>query len=140
MRLDKHFPCFAAHWRLLNDTDFEVDLHNYYEDPGDTCSLFLHSEYVRISFERIFTTSDFYVDTIEVEYNFHEVVPGLDLIVPYMKHDISFVINVNDHISEVVIDEQSYTYSQIYKRGQDVVMLMQIHRLILRKVKEKVNI
>jgi len=140
MRINKHFPCFAAHWRLLNDTEFKVDIHNYYEDPTDTCALYFYSKYVRISFERIYSASDFYVDRIEIEYGFYEVVPYPDLMISYMKHDIAFVINEEDFVSEVVIDERSYTYSQLYKRGHDVVMVMQIHRLLMRKIKEDADI
>ncbi len=134
MILKKNFPWFPAHWRLLKATYFHIKIVNFYDAPQDTCIIHLESEHISVRFERVYVNETTYVDSIEIDYYFYEVLPGFDLDCSYMKHDLTLVFVGEDMVSEVIIDDRNYEYGALKKICSDVPIVLQIRLAILKKI------
>lgn len=139
MKRDKRFPCFSAHWKVIQNTFFEINLLNHFESPQDIFSVFLTSEYITVMFTREYIAPDIYIDTSDIEYSFYEIPGSKNEYCSFLPHNIKIVhiANIDEKQDNITIDENVYKYSELIKRGVDVPIASQIRLLILRHIRKK---
>ncbi len=140
MKLNRKYPCFAAHWKLLNSTLFEADTSVHSYEFGRSIRITLDSKYVCVTFDREYLTKNNYIDTIEIEYNFTFFLEGPgweDAWCSFMNHDITFVLCNSKTVSEIIIDDKyDYDYNYLKRAGSDVAIVPQIGMMLERKINE----